>query len=59
MLLLAQSIGEYGGAGGGIVGAVESLTGEVVGTVSQSVQQHTLFWIVGAIVAALWLFRRR
>lgn len=58
MLLLAQSIGEYG-ASGGIVGAIESLTGEVVGTVSQSVQQHTILWIVGAVVAALWLFRRR
>ena len=59
MLIFAQSIGEYGGASGGIVGAIETLTGQVAGTVSDSVQRHTVWWIVGALVAAFWLFRRR
>ena len=59
MLLVAQSIGEYGGAGGGIVGAIETLTGQVVGTVSNSLHQHTILWVVGGLVAAIWLFRRR
>lgn len=59
MLLLAQSIGEYGGAGGGIVGAIESLTGQVVGTVSDSLQQHTIVWIACGVVVAFLLFKRR
>jgi len=59
VLLLAQSIGEYGGASGGIVGAIETLGGQVVGTVSDSIQQHTVWWIVAVLVAAFWLFRRR
>ena len=58
-MLLAQSIGEYGGASGGIVGAIETLTGQVVGTVSDSIQQHTTLWVIGGLVAAFWLFRRR
>ena len=37
----------------------KSLTGQVAGTVSDSVQRHTVWWIVGALVAAFWLFRRR
>ena len=57
--LLAQSMGEYGGAGGGIVGAIERLVGSVVGTVTTSVNEHTVFWILGACVVGLWLFRRR
>ena len=58
-LLLAQSMAEYGGAGGGIVGAIESLVGSVVGSVTTSVNEHTIFWILGACVVGMWLFRRR
>jgi len=50
---------EYGGAGGGIVGAIESLVGSVVGSVTTSVNEHTIFWILGACVVGMWLFRRR
>jgi hypothetical protein len=59
VLLLAQSIGEYGGAGGGIVGAIETLTGQVVGTVSDSFQRHTIVWIACGLVVAFLLFKRR
>jgi hypothetical protein len=59
MLLLAQSLGEYGGAGGGIVGAIEALLGSAVDTVTTSLNEHTVVWIVGVCVLGLWLFRRR
>jgi len=27
--------------------------------VSDSIQQHTILWVIGGLVAAFWLFRRR
>ena len=58
MLILAQSIGEYGGGGGGIVGAIERVVTNVWSTVGTSIAEHTAFWIVGACVAVWLLFRR-
>ena len=60
MMILAQSIGEYGGTGGGggIVGAIERVVNDVWSAVGTSVADHTAFWIVGACVAVWLLFRR-
>jgi hypothetical protein len=59
MLIIAQSIGEYGGAGGGIVGAIERLVATVSQTVTASLSEHTAYWVIGACLAGWWFFRRR
>lgn len=60
-MVRAQAMGEYGGAGGGILDrAVEavSATGNWVAT---SVTQDRPVWIFGGVclLIGLWLFRRR
>lgn len=59
MFFIAQSIGEYGGAGGGIVGAIERLVTNVTEFFRTSMADHTAVWVVGACVAGWLLFRRR
>jgi hypothetical protein len=58
MLIFAQSIGEYGGAGGGIAGAMERAVTNASAAIQGSMADHTAFWIVGACVAVWLLFRR-
>jgi hypothetical protein len=55
MLVLAQNLAEYGGLGSGIGGAFSA----AAETVSSSVSEHTVLWIVGACVVAFFLFKRR
>jgi hypothetical protein len=59
MLLIAQSIAEYGGAGGGIVGAIERLATDTSAWVSNSLAEDTAFWIAGVCLLGFLLFRRR
>ena len=57
--IFAQSIGEYGGAGGGIVQAIERAATSASQWVANSVAEYTWGWIVAACLAALLLFRRK
>ena len=59
MLILAQAVGEYGGAEGGILGALMQWLSTAVESARSSVAEHPVIWGIGACVAAWLLFRRR
>ena len=60
-MLIAQSLGEYGGAGGGIAEGIASSVRNGSYWLQNSWREDRSLWI-GAVVCVLlgmWLFRRR
>ena len=58
--MLAQSIGEYGGAGGGIAGAFVQVITSAQRWITDSLAHDTREWVIGVVVLliVLWLLRR-
>jgi len=60
-VLIAQSIGEYGGRGGGILDSLITTMQSAVSWVETSIAHDRPVWIAAAIalVVVLWFFKRR
>jgi hypothetical protein len=58
-LIIAQSIGEYGGASG-LMGQLVSLFESTTQSLQTSLREDTALWVAGAacLIVVIWLFRR-
>ncbi len=57
----AQSMGQYGGAGGGILDRMAAAVSSAYGWVETSLRLDRPAWIVGGVclLIVLWFFRKR
>jgi hypothetical protein len=60
-MLIAQSLGEYGGAGGGIAAGLASTVTNGINWVELSLREDRNLWIaaVVCVLLGMWLFKRR